>query len=318
MDDVFKLKYKVGEIEFEAEGSADAVEQQRINFMKEVLPAAIDAMVRTRAVIEQQPYINATAQPAMLEAGLSTDSLEIPNQLEKNFSRTSLSSFLKKYGPLSDQDFTLFAAYFDEEKNGTKAFSNENVKQYYQEGRRPAYSNNFMLLRGLIKKGYIMDTSTPNDAPPGKYYMLTDAGISYIENYIPKGDSGDKKKSRTNVKRSASKVSEAYVSITADDLNTKNYPAVKSLHGSKEQVIMVMYIVSSEGKGEWFTVDDIIHLLVNVFEVPADKDKVNGVFKRNKSLFFSEKDPINKKAFRRKLLSGAKDFAASIIQKANQ
>ena len=109
MDDVFKLKYKVGEIEFEAEGSADAVEQQRVNFMKEVLPAAIDAMVRTRAVIEQQPYINATAQPAMLEAGLSTDSLEIPNQLEKNFSRTSLSSFLKKYGPLSDQDFTLFA-----------------------------------------------------------------------------------------------------------------------------------------------------------------------------------------------------------------
>ena len=318
MDDVFKLKYKVGEIEFEAEGSADAVEQQRVNFMKEVLPAAIDAMVRTRAVIEQQPYINTTTQPAMLEAGLSTDSLEIPNQWENNFSRTSLSSFLKEYGSLSDQDFTLFAAYFDEKKNGTKAFSNENVKQYYQEGRRPAYSNNFMLLRGLIKKGYIMDTSTPNDAPPGKYYMLTDAGISYIENYIPKEDSGDKKKSRTNVKKSASKVSEAYVSITADDLNTKNYPAVKSLHGPKEQVIMVMYIVSSEGKGEWFTVDDIIHLLVNVFEVPADKEKVNGVFKRNKSWFFSETDPINKKAFRRKLLYGGKDFATSIIQKTNQ
>lgn len=318
MDDVFKLKYKVGEIEFEAEGPVDAVEQQRVNFMKEVLPAAVDAMVRTRAVVEQQPYINATAQPAMLEAGLSTDSLEIPNQLENNFSRTSLSSFLKKYGPLSNQDFTLFAAYFDEKKNGTKAFSNENVKQYYQEGRRPAYSNNGMLLRALIRKGYIMDTSAPDGEKAGKYYMLTDDGISYIEKYIPKEDSGDKKKSRTNVKKSASKISEAYVSITADDLNIKNYPAVKSLPGSKEQVIMVMYIVTNEGKGEWFTVEDVIHLLVNVFEVSADKNKVNGVFKRNKSMFASEKDSINKKALRRKLLSGAKDFAVSIIQKANQ
>lgn len=52
----------------------------------------------------------------------------------------------------------------------------------------------------------------------------------------------------------------------------------------------------------------------NVFEVPADSDKVNGVFKRNKSMFASEQDANNKKALRRKLLSGAKDFAVNIIQ----
>ena len=317
MDDVFKLKYKVGEIEFEAEGPADAVEQQRVNFMKEVLPAAVDAMVRTRAVFVQKQCIDAVAQPVMLDAGLPTETLDNPNQLGNDYSRTSLSSFLKKYGPLSDQDFTLFAAYFDEKKNGTKAFSIENVKQYYQEGRRPAYSNNGMLLRALIRKGYIMDTSAPDGGKAGKYYMLTDDGISYIEKYIPKEDSGDKKKSRTNVKKSVSKISEAYVSITADDLNIKNYPAVKSLPGSKEQVIMAMYIVTNEGKGEWFTVEDVIYLLVNVFEVSADNDKVNGVFKRNKSMFASEKDSINKKALRRKLLSGAKEFAVSIINKAN-
>ena len=51
MSDVLKLKYKVGEIEFEAEGPAEAVEQQRVNFMNVVLPAAVDAMVRTQAVI---------------------------------------------------------------------------------------------------------------------------------------------------------------------------------------------------------------------------------------------------------------------------
>ena len=75
-----------------------------------------------------------------------------------------------------------------------------------------------------------------------------------------------------------------------------------------------MYIVTNENKGEWFTVDDIIYLLINVFEVPADTDKVNGVFKRNKSMFSSEKDEKNKKALRHKMLSGAKDFAKALIE----
>ena len=313
MSDVLKLKYKVCEIEFEAEGPAEAVEQQRVNFMNVVLPAAVDAMVRTQAVIEHQPYIDAAAQPAMLEAGLPAEPLAIPNQLENDFSRTSLASFLKKYGTLGDQDFTLFAAYFDEKKNGTKAFSIENVKQYYQEGRRTAYSNNSQLLRQLAKKGYIMDTSAPEDAKAGKYYMLTNDGIAYIEAYTPKEDSGDKKKPRA--KKATNKKDSVYSTITADDLNLAAYPEVKSLSPGKEQVIMAMYIVTNENKGEWFTVDDVIYLLTNIFEIPANVDNVNGVFKRNKSWFTSKQDDNNKKAYQRKLLTGAKDFAKRLISK---
>ena len=144
--------------------------------------------------------------------------------------------------------------------------------------------------------------------------MLTTDGIEYIEAYVPKEDSVEKKKPRTKAKKSTPNISEAFASITADDLNTMNYPSVKSLSGSKEQVIMAMYIVANEGKGEWLTVDEIIHLLINVFEVPANADMVNGVFRRNKSMFTSEKAPDNGKALRRKLLSGAKDFAEKIIE----
>lgn len=313
MSDVLKLKYKVGEIEFEAEGPAEAVEQQRVNFMNVVLPAAVDAMVRTQAVIEHQPYIDAATQPAMLEAGLPVEPLATPNQLENDFSRTSLASFLKKYGTLGDQDFTLFAAYFDEKKNGTKAFSIENVKQYYQEGRRTAYSNNSQLLRQLAKKGYIMDTSAPEDAKAGKYYMLTNDGIAYIESYVPQEDLGDKKKPRA--KKATNKKDSVYSTITADDLNLAAYPEVKSLSPGKEQVIMAMYIVTNENKGEWFTVDDVIYLLTNIFEIPANVDNVNGVFKRNKSWFTSKQDDNNKKAYQRKLLTGAKDFAKRLISK---
>ena len=313
MSDVLKLKYKVGEIEFEAEGPAEAVEQQRVNFINVVLPAAVDAMVRTQAVIEHQPYIDAASQPAMLEAGLPVEPLATPNQLENDFSRTSLTSFLKKYGTLGDQDFTLFAAYFDEKKNGTKAFSIENVKQYYQEGRRTAYSNNSQLLRQLAKKGYIMDTSAPEDAKAGKYYTLTNDGIAYIEAYTPKEDSGDKKKPRA--KKATNKKDSVYSTITADDLNLAAYPEVKSLSPGKEQVIMAMYIFTNENKGEWFTVDDVIYLLTNIFEIPANVDNVNGVFKRNKSWFTSRQDDNNKKAYQRKLLTGAKDFAKRLISK---
>ena len=275
MCDVLKLKYKVGEIEFEAEGPAEVVEQQRVNFMNAVLPAAVEAMVRTQTVVEQPAYIEPTTQPTLLEAGMLDNSQAILQKTETGFSRTSLASFLKQFDPLSE-------------------------------------------LNRLAEKGHIMDAPRPENAKTGKYYMLTNNGIAYIESYTPKENSGGKKKSRVKAKKSVSTISKAYVSITADDLNTRNYPAVKSLSGAKEQIIMAMYIVTNEGKGEWFTVEDIIHLLINVFEVSADKDKVNGVFKRNKGMFASEQDPANKKALRKKLLSGAKDFAISIMQDSTQ
>ena len=137
MSEIMKLEYKVGAIEFRAEGPVDAVEQQRINFMNTVLPAAVDAMVRTQSASVQERIIDAPMQSDLLDEGKQNNGADAFD-LGIDFSRTSLASFLKPYGSLTDQDFTLFAAYFDELKNGNKAFSVENVRQYYQEGRRQA------------------------------------------------------------------------------------------------------------------------------------------------------------------------------------
>lgn len=158
-----------------------------------------------------------------------------------------------------------------------------------------------------------MDTVVPEGAKPGNYYMLTTDGIAYIESYVPQEDLGDKKKPRA--KKATNKKDSVYLTITADDLNLAAYPEVKSLSPGKEQVIMAMYIVTNENKGEWFTVDDVIYLLTNIFEIPANVDNVNGVFKRNKSWFTSKQDDNNKKAYQRKLLTGAKDFAKRLISK---
>lgn len=316
MSNTLKLKLKIGEIEFEAEGPVEAVEQQREIFVNGVLPAAVNAMAQTRTSIESKAYIESTPQAPMLESDTSEVTSQISESSVIDYSRTNLPSFLKSRGALNDQDFTLFAAYFDEKKNGTKAFSIENVKLYYAEARRQAYSNNSELVRQLARKGYIMDTETPEGAKPGKHYMLTQEGIAYVEGYAPKEASEEKKKVRTKSKKSSASYDGTYASINADDLNLKEYPAVKSLSGSKEQIIMAMFIVTNEKKGEWFTVDDLIYLLVNVFEVSTNDKKINGVFDRNKSWFSLEQDENNKKAYRRKLLGAAKDFAQGIIDSA--
>lgn len=168
MSDTLKLKYKVGEIEFEAEGPADAVEQQRINFMNAVLPAAVNAMVQTRSVSENKAYIETAPQQSLLEAG-HTEAEPVSDAVD--YSRVGLSSFLKKYGQLTEQDFTLFAAYFDEKKNRNMCFSIEDVKRYYAEARRSLPKNPSMSLNRLAEKGYtdrVIETHFTDD-----YFSLT-------------------------------------------------------------------------------------------------------------------------------------------------
>lgn len=62
---------------------------------------------------------------------------------------------MKKYGTLSDKDFVLLSAYYDERKENMKEFSSENVKKYYADARRTEYSNISQLLSDLVKKGMI-------------------------------------------------------------------------------------------------------------------------------------------------------------------
>ena len=53
-----RVKFEIGEIKFEAEGSADLVERERSIFNNILLPAAIDAIVRTHSVIPNAQYID--------------------------------------------------------------------------------------------------------------------------------------------------------------------------------------------------------------------------------------------------------------------
>ncbi|MEC5425642.1 hypothetical protein QGM71_19365 [Virgibacillus sp. C22-A2] len=307
-----RVKFKIGEIEFEAEGSAETIERERNIFLNSLLPAAVDAIVRTRGDVQATPYIEAVNQPTALLEPESKEELHSISPT-KDLSRTSLVSFLNNFGKLSDQDFALIAAYYYEKKDGIKSFSSENVKQYYTDARRTKYSNNSELLKQLAQKGFIMDDSNAEKAIP-KQYVLTDEGLRYVENYQPKEDSEEKPKT-TSQRKKRNKQTSIYSSLSADDLNLKNYPEIKRQKTFKEQMLLTLYIVTMEGKGENFSVVDVQCLMTDILGLPSSSNQISDVFSKNRSWFKSEQDPSNKKAYSRKLLQGAKDFAQSIIAK---
>lgn len=132
-----RVKFEIGEIKFEAEGSADLVERERSIFNNTLLPAAIDAIVRTRSVAQSTQYIESqdSQQPLLAESNnMLPESIVLDSNTD--LSRTTLASFIKKYGSLSEQDFVLFSAYFDEIKNHASYFTKDEAEKYYDDARR--------------------------------------------------------------------------------------------------------------------------------------------------------------------------------------
>ena len=87
---------------------------------------------------------------------------------------------------------------------------------------------------------------------------------------------------------------------------------MKALKDFKEKLLMILYIITNEGKGEWFTVADVLCLVTDIFGEAATKDQVNGVFKREKLWFKVEGVEGNGKEVKRKLLNKGIEFAKSL------
>ena len=115
-----RIKFKIGEIEFEAEGTADVIERERDAFMKMILPAAIDAVVKTKHVNSDNTYIelNEVSECALIsETSAGNAIFDGTTYSGIDYSRLNLAAYLKDKGVLTEQECTLFAAYFDKKKN---------------------------------------------------------------------------------------------------------------------------------------------------------------------------------------------------------
>lgn len=309
-----RVRFEIGEIKFEAEGPADLVERERSVFTNTLLPSAVEAIVRTRGAEQAMKYIEPVEQPKVLPSANVTPLSESATPLieaSKDLSRTSLSSYIAQFGQIGEQDFALISAYYDEKKNGNSSFTSDNVKQYYNDARRNKCANVSDLLLKLAQKGLIMDDPDAERKTP-RSYILTTQGIDYIENYSPKEE---KEKKHTKIRKPRKKAESVYSGINADSLNLENYPEVKSLKDFKEKMMTILYIITNEKAGEWFTTADVLCLMTNIFGEAATEDQVNGVFKREKLWFKAENVDGSKREVKRKLLNKGIEYAQSLTEK---
>lgn len=310
MENQLKLKIKIGQVEFEAEGDANAVTEQRDFFIQSIVPAASSFLDKIQS-IEAARVAESPTNSQIVQNETATSALPYSNVSDNiDWSRTNLVSFLNKYGELSDRDFVLFAAYYHEQQQESAyVFTVEDVKKFYSEVRRPPYCNNSDLLKRLVQKGLIMDA--PNEAGRiPKPYVISQDGLQYINTYTPK-EKAEKKARKNPIPRK--KNESIYASLNADELDLLKYPAIKDLKSSKEKIIMAMHIVTAEKKGTWFLATDVEFILLNIFNEHITLKQVQNTFDQNRNLFTKQKSESNKKANEYRLLSGATNMAEMII-----
>ena len=304
-----RVRFEIGEIKFEAEGPADLVERERSVFTNTLLPSAVEAIVRTRGTEQAMKYVEPVEQPKVLPLSNATPLSENAIPLTEESKDLSRTRYIARFGQIGEQDFALISAYYDEKKNGNTSFTSDNVKQYYNDARRNKFSNVSVLLGKLAQKGLIMDDPNAERKTP-KAYILTSQGIDYVENYSPKEET---EKKHTKARKPRKKAESEYGGINVDSLNLKNYPEVKSLKDFKEKMMTILYIITNEKAGEWFTTTDVLCLMTDIFGEAATKDQVNGVFKREKLWFKAGNVDGSNREVKRKLLNKGIEYAQSLV-----
>jgi hypothetical protein len=170
-----KVRFKIGEIEFEAEGDTEVIARERNEFVTTLLPLAVDAM--TKIINRQIPQITALPQSTTI------DDIDLPQETD-NLSKTSLASFIKQKGAESHTDFVLCAMFFKEKKKEMTSFSSATAKHFFSEAKKPLPVNISDLTYQLVKRGLIMESPSAKGVMPTEY-VLTSKGEEYVNQLRP-------------------------------------------------------------------------------------------------------------------------------------
>jgi len=182
-----KVRFKIGDIEFEAEGDAEVIARERNEFITTLLPLAVDAMTRTITNRHVQQITTLPQSEIVNETSL-------PQEAE-DWSRKSLASFIKEKGAKSNTDFILCAAFFKDKKSSIKSFSSTEAKEYFLEAKKTPPKNVSLPIFHLAKKGHIMES--PEKGATLTKYILTSEGEDYVEKLCPRQTKAKKTSSRS-------------------------------------------------------------------------------------------------------------------------
>ena len=86
-----RVKFKIGQIEFEAEGDAELIARERNEFVSTLLPLAIEAMVRTSSISQGDGLVRNTNFEKLPDANPLKD-LDTP-LASTDFSKIGLAEF---------------------------------------------------------------------------------------------------------------------------------------------------------------------------------------------------------------------------------
>jgi len=182
-----KVRFKIGDIEFEAEGEAEVIERERKEFVTTLFPLAVDAMTRYINNRQVQQITTLPQSETINETDLSYD--------VEDLNRKSLASFIKEKGAESNIDFVLCAMFFKEKKKEMASFSSATAKNFFSEAKKPLPANIFDLTYQLVKRGLIMESPSAKGATPTEY-ILTAKGEEYVNVLQP----GQTKVRKTSLK----------------------------------------------------------------------------------------------------------------------
>lgn len=298
-----EIKIKIGEIEFYAKGQSADVEAQRQIFTSIVLPAAVDAIKISRA---SQTYITETTTPVL--ESVKEGSASVDNA---DYSTMSVNEFIKCKGFKSQIDIAMGLIFYNEKYRGCHDFSSDDLKQYFKDARiSPSPKNPSDVINRLFGKTFIMNGDDK------KRYYLTQSGYQFVETYTLK-ETKAKKSVPLKPRKMQIQDESDYAHLSADDLNLKKYPAIKSFKDFKERMMLVLYIVKEEKHGDEFSVNDVQVIMTDILGHSATKGQVQGVFDRNATWFKTIPDSNNKKRVKHRLLNDAIEYAKGLIANSN-
>ena len=295
-----KLHIKLGEHELDVAGDPTFIQQERLLFYNMI--AVVHA--------QKESAFSDSSTPKELRAqGVSSCSDAVDPE--------SMFDYIHSKELATLSEITLFCVYYEEIFLGKRDFDVKDIKRYFIELRKPVPKNCSQIISTLERKGFV--TKSKGSGATSAYH-LTAFGLTVCKDY--ETDPLKTKKllshNQSNRKYKTGPVTVAYTQISADDLNLSHYPDVQEFSAFKDRMILALYIITNEGKGEYFYVRDIIYLMHEIFGEPVTHDQVTGVCKTYSTWFKVEPNAENNRSKKRKLLAAGKNYAENLIWDHNR
>jgi hypothetical protein len=291
-------RVKIGQIEIELAGEPAYIEKERSIFFDQLLPVVVEAMTKAQPI---DAIVDGEGVAPQLPLGDDAQIKPVENSSNTN---KSVNEFLIEKNFRSQEDLAVGLIYYESEYQGKSEISSEDLKSLFLAAKITVPPNPSDKLLKLSQKGYIQQIY---DAP--KKYSLTQTGISYVQSYEHQDTKSTKKTSKT--RRSRSKTISDYNVLTREKLNLTQYPDIKDFKDFKQKMMLALYIITKESKGEYFSNNDVQHIMSEIFGESATKNQIKGVFATHIRWF--NKNSTSKKDVKYKLLNDGFTFVEDML-----